>query len=65
MHGVATKKLAAIAYKGKNKIKRQHINYLVAKNKLAAERDDVLASKKDGGDPIVTGSFNKFNGYVF
>ena len=37
----------------------------VVNNKLAAEIDNVFASEKDGGDPIVTGSFNKFSDYVF
>ncbi len=45
-------------------IKRQHIIALT-NNKLAAEIDNVFASEKDGGDPIVTGSFNKFSDYVF
>ena len=53
--------MEAIAYK----IKRQHINALVTKNKLASKKVNVLASEKDGGDPIVTGSFNKFSDYVF
>ena len=45
-------------------VKRQHIIALT-KNKLSAEIDNVFASEKDGGDPIVTGSFNKFSDYVF
>ena len=57
-------RLEAIASK-KDEIVNCQNKIAVVNNKLAAERDNVLASEKDGGDPIVTGSFNKFSYYVF
>ncbi len=53
-----------IARKTDEIILRQNIVALV-NNKVAAGRDNVLASEKDGGDTIVTGSFNHFSDYVF
>ena len=52
-------RLEAIAYK----IKRQHINALVTKNKLASKKVNVLAAEKDDGKLIVAGCFNKFGRY--
>jgi len=51
--------LEAIAYK----IKRQHINALVTKNKLASKKVNVLAAEKDDGKLIVAGCFNKCGQY--